>query len=374
MLRAILPIILLGLAGPAVADDSSAITFGGDAFMAGRVVTLQEPVDDLFIAGDKLSIEAEVAGTLHAAGRYVSVRQRVGENLYGAGMEIDIDAPVAGDVTVMGDSLTISEPVSGDLRALGSRVRLEAPVAGYAILAGESVGIDGAISGDLSLATDQVEWFDGASVGGEVHVYTDTPESVDVPASVADASRVVLHASDDFDGPGHGRDERSGLQAFRDFLGGILVIGLLATLLAAFAPEYTARLRERAVARPLTAGVAGFVGLSTLIGSVVLLALTGFGLLLVPLAVLAAVLLGLMGYVVGAYALGVWATGAAGRGLPETTGDRALAAFAGAALVAVIGLVPWLGWLAVMAVFIVGAGAVALLTLRRMLGAGSLDF
>jgi len=97
---------------------------------------------------------------------------------------------------------------------------------------------------------------------------------------------------------------------------------------------------------------------------VVLLAMTGFGILLIPLSLVAAVLLGLTGYVIGAYALGVWATGVAGRGEPASTGDRAVAAFAGAAIGALVALLPWIGWLAVMAIFLVGAGALVARTIR----------
>ncbi len=144
----------------------------------------------------------------------------------------------------------------------------------------------------------------------------------------------------------------------------MIVIGVLGTIFAAAAPDYLAGLRARALERPVRTGVIGFVGISALIGSVVLLAMTGFGLLLVPLSLVAAVLLALAGYVIGAYVLGVWATGLAGRGMPDSTGDRAIAAFVGAAIGALIGLVPWLGWLAVMAIFLVGGGALVARTIR----------
>jgi len=156
MLRALIPVLLIVLAAPALAQDEADWRFGGDAYLAGRTVTLSgDSVEDLFAAGDKVTSRAEVGGSAHMAGRYVTLMNRVGENFYGAGMEVDIDAPVAGNVTIMGQRLTVTEPISGNLRATGSRIRIEAPVAGNAILAGETVSLTAAIMGDLALATEE---------------------------------------------------------------------------------------------------------------------------------------------------------------------------------------------------------------------------
>lgn len=359
MRRAFLSILLLVFALPAMAQDEGNWRFGGDAYMAGRNVVLSgEAVQDLFIAGDKVRAEADVDGSAHMAGRYVALQSRVGQNFYGAGMEVEVAGTVAGNVSIMGDSLSVSEPVSGNLRAMGSNVDIAAPVAGSAILGGDHVALDGVIGGDLALATNDIVWGDGAQVLGDVHVYSDTPDAIAVPERVASADRVILHeaAAFDHDGAMGSMERPSFLQQLRGWLGGVLVVGVLATLFAAIAPDYLANLRQRALARPVKSGVIGFVGLSALVGSVVFLAMTGIGIVLIPISILAAILLGIAGYVIGAYLLGVWAVRMSGRPVPASTGERAVAAFVGAAIGALIGLIPWIGWLAVMAIFLVGAG------------------
>ncbi|GGD46976.1 hypothetical protein [Sinisalibacter lacisalsi] len=371
MLRAIIPFLFIALATPTLAQDDADWRFGGDAYLAGRTVTLSgEAVDDLFAAGDKVTARTEIGGSAHMAGRYVTLMSRVGENFYGAGMEVDVEAPVAGDVTIMGQRLTITEPVSGDVRATGSRIRLDAPVAGNALLAGETITLNAAIMGDLALATPDVSWGDAASVAGEVHIYTDDPDNVDVPERVASADRVTFHPARAFDAvDGDVLQERPGFfTRLRGWLGGILAVGLIGTLFGAIAPKQLAALRERALDRPLRTGLLGFAGLSALVGSVVFLAMTGIGIVVIPVALIAAVLLGIGGYVVGTYSIGVWATAVAGRPMPKSIGDRALAAFSGAAIGALIGLIPWLGWLAVMAIFLVGAGAVVVRITRPAFG------
>jgi hypothetical protein len=371
MLRALIPVLLIVLAAPALAQDEADWRFGGDAYLAGRTVTLSgDSVEDLFAAGDKVTSRAEVGGSAHMAGRYVTLMNRVGENFYGAGMEVDIDAPVAGNVTIMGQRLTVTEPISGNLRATGSRIRIEAPVAGNAILAGETVSVTAAIMGDLALATPDVTWGDAASVAGEVHVYTDDPDSIEVPERVAAADRVTFHPTQAFDRvDGDAGHERPGFfTRLRGWLGGILAVGLLGTLFGAIAPKQLAALREQVLDKPLRTGLLGFAGLSALVGSVVFLAMTGIGIVVIPVSLIAAVLLGIGGYVIGTYSIGVWVTAVAGRPMPKSVGDRALAAFAGAAIGALIGLIPWLGWLAVMAIFLVGAGAVVVRITRPAFG------
>ncbi len=368
MLRVFIPALVIGLAAvPALAEDGGDWRFGGDAYVGGRtVVVTGAPVGDLFAAGQSVTATVEIEGSAHMAGQNVTLEGRVGQNFYGAGQDVDIDGPVAGNVTIAGQNLSITEPVSGNLRAGGQSIELRAPVAGNAILGGEDVRIDAVISGDLALASENVDWGNDARVEGELHVYTNDPDAVEVPDRVAGSDRVFTHETKEFEDiegmPGMERP--SLLQRLRNWIGGVVVVGLLGTLFAAIAPNFLATLRARAVERPVFTGLVGAVGLSALIGSVVLLAMTGFGILLIPLSIVAAILLALTGYVIGTYALGVWATGVAGRGTPAGTGDRAIAAFSGAAIGALIGLIPWIGWLAVMAIFLVGAGALVARTIR----------
>lgn len=370
MLRALLPAIVFGLAAvPALAEDTSDWRFGGDAYVGGRSVEVTgEAVDDLFAVGQSVTAAVDIAGSAHMAGQNVTLDSRVGENLYAAGQNVDVDGAVAGDVTIMGQSLTITEPITGDLRAAGQTITLSAPVAGNAVLGGDKVVFNAVVSGDVALGAQSVDWGDAARVTGELHVYSDDPDSVDVPAAVADPDRVIRHKMKAFD-DGLPTEPPSFWQRLRSWVGGVIVVGLLGTLFAAVAPDYLAGLRARALDRPVRTGVVGFVGLSALIGSVVLLAMTGFGILLIPLSIIAAVLLAIAGYVIGTYAIGVWATGVAGRGEPGSTGDRAIAAFSGAAIAALIGLIPWIGWLAVMAIFLIGGGALVARLVRLDRGA-----
>lgn len=372
-MRSLALFLAVGLAAtPVVAQDVAEFQFGGDAYQAGRTVTIDTGVDSVFAAGENITLDADATGSVHMIGRVLNVTGAIAENFYGAGMDIDVLAPVSGDVTVMGYDISIAEAISGNLRATGTTVELAAPVAGSAIIAGETVEIGGVISGDLSLAAQYIDWDAGAQVLGNVDIYVDDPETITVPASVASADRVTLHESTNWDEGTDGamaddaraaRDhhhERSFGDYIRDFIGEIVIVGIFATILASLAPNWIAGLRGRTLADPARATWYGFLGLSALIGSIVGLIMTGIGIILVPFTLIAAVLLGALGYVVGAYVLGVWLLELAGRALPETTADRALAAFAGAAALAVIAIAPYLGWLVALAVAWAGAGSIVM--------------
>ena len=350
-------------AAPLAAEEAAEFDFGGDAFRAGRSVTLSVPsAGDFFGAGENVTLSGELGGSAHMAGRAVMLEAPVAGNFYGAGMDVDLRGPVSGNVTMMGYDLTVTERVSGNLRASGKSVEIAAPIAGSAILGGETVEIGGVISGDLALAAKFIDWDGGAKVLGKIDIYTDAPETLMVPDFVAGPDQVTIHDVKEWE-TDHGQafDAHKEKEPFSakigSFFAGVVVVGLLATLFAGIAPAWVAGLRREALHDPLRTAWVGFLGLSALIGSVVVLALTGIGIIVAPFTILSAILLALVGYVVGAYATGVFALSMAGRDMPATMAERAMAAFAGAFLLALIGAAPFLGWFVVLAVTLVGAGA-----------------
>lgn len=356
-------------ASVAMGEESQDWRFGGDAYLAGRTVSATgENIHDLFAAGQHVTLGSPITGAAHLAGQNIVIGAQVGGDLYAAGQDIDLDAPVAGAATLAGQALTIKGPISGNLRAMGQQVRLEAPVAGSVIIGADDAQIDTEISGDLVLGTKTVTWGDGATVTGKVQVYTDTPGKVSVPTSVAPADRVSIHEAKEFEqAKSRVAPERNYLIETRDWLGGVLVVGIVTTLLAVFAPGFMDRMRQRSLAHPLRAGLAGFIGLSALVGSILLLAMTVIGIVLIPFSLLGVLVLGFGGYIVGIWVIGAWAHDLVGRGHPVTNGECALAAFGGAVIGALICMIPWVGWLGMMAIFLFGAGAIVL----RVTGIGA---
>ena len=130
----------------------------------------------------------------------------------------------------------------------------------------------------------------------------------------------------------------------------------------AIAPGTVAQWRETALARPGPSLVAGFLLLSTIVGSGFVIALTIIGIPLLPALLVAAGVAGYAGYVVGSYVLGVGLWLRLGKGMPEGVFHKAGLAALGALLAGLIGLIPFLGWLVVLALAFGGLGAIVLHT------------
>lgn len=354
--------ILVLAAAPVAAQESESFRFGDDAFLAGRNVSHRgDAIDDLFAVGHSVSVRAEVSGSAHLAGRFVTVSAPVGDALYAMGMDVNVVAPVMGDALLAGDQVTVSGGIGGDLRVMGSRVVISGSVGDAALIAAETVLIDEAMS-DVSVTANSIEFGDAAVIEGTLHLYHRDPESIEVPDRVVPADRITFHKVEDWDGISAG-SEAAGWSFgrwLRGFVGSVLTVTILATILAAIAPEALGKMRERGLESPFRALWMGALALSAVIGSVVVFAATGIGLLLVPVSLIATVVLVMAGYVIGVYVLGVGVMGAGGRDLPSSLGDKALAAFVGAIIVAIIALVPLVGWLAVMAMTLAGIGALVI--------------
>jgi len=352
-------------AGLAQDHETSTYFIMRDAFLAGQAVTHDAPEkDDLFMAGERITSAAPISGTAHLAGRWIAVEAAVGQDVYAAGQEIEIAAEVAGDATLAAQEIDLAAPISGDLRVTGSALRLQGTVGGYAMIAGEDVRFDAVVAGDVALAGREIDFGRTARIEGTLTLYEDEPGRAEVPDRVIPAERIVRRQIEDWDSDFGDIRVFSWRRAIGSFLTGIIVVAGLAALIAALAPHTMAEMRRRVLESPVRTTVFGFLTLSALTGSSIILGLTVIGLLLSPAAIFLALLTGFLGYVIGAYALGVGLLSALGNALPDSTGDRALAAAVGAVTAGLIALIPILGWLAMLALVMAGAGAIVIRMMR----------
>lgn len=357
-LLAILVLAVLAL-GAARADDApEALDFGGDAYRAGGAVAFDAPgARDAFLAGERVRLLAPIDGSAHLAGRRIETRGAIGGALYAAGADLRIEGPVAGSATIAGYDVEIAGPIGGNLRVGAARIALTAPVEGSAILGARSIELAAPIAGDAMLSAERLAFGDGARVDGRLILIEAPGATLEVPASVAPPERIERRQ---VEGEDFRERAAEGLAALAGaFLVGVLVLGALATLAGALAPRGIDRLGGTLASGPARAVGVGFLALSTLVGAAILLAVTVIGLVVAPFAILAAILVSLLGYVVAVYLLGVWAITRTGALEPDSFGEHALAGFAGAAIASLVALVPFAGWLAVILLALAGVGAIA---------------
>lgn len=343
---------------------------GNDAFHAGSTVVHAAPgADDLFMAGETVRVEAPVEGSAHLAGRRIELDAGIGGGLYAAGMDLDLRGAVEGDATVSGYTIELREPVAGDLRAWGANVTIAAPVGGNALIGGDQVEIDGVIAGDVHLSGREIGFGPEARIEGALTLVAEKPDRIEVPEAVIAPERITREVAE-YGPHGKGPMQEVGWGAvILKLIGGIVLTAALAALIAGIWPGQMAQMRHMMLEHTLRALGFGFVGLSSLIGATVLLAMTVIGLIVAPAAAVAAFLLGAAGYIIAVYAFGVGLLKLFGRDVPENLRQRALAAAVGAVVAGLIGLIPFLGWLFVLALSVSGAGVLVLRVLPNGPGA-----
>lgn len=369
MVRYFLTVIaLLFAVHPLSADDGkeSHFTLGKDAYLAGTAVVHDKAgVDDLFMAGNSVRSNQAISGSLHLAGRKIHSAGAVGGDAYVAGFDISLTGKIAGDVTASGYYVKVGE-VGGNLRVSGADVTISGPVAGYALVSGDDVIIDGIIKGDLRLSAQDVEFSENVSIEGKLVLYEVEAGDISVPAGLVPEDRIERRDIAELSEAAADLQLWDWRDALIELLEWVLIITVIAALIASFAPNKLGDLRRNILAKPSRSLLFGFLTLSALAGAAVVLIVTGFGVgvLFALISLVVALLVAFAGYVVGAYAVGVWLLMLFRKREPDNFTVRVLAAVTGVLLVALIALIPMLGWLFVMFVALIGAGSITILLFR----------
>lgn len=361
MLRPISLICCL-LAAPAAAE-TSVLRIAQDRYEIGQTLRFDGPAgQDLFMAGNRVTVAAPVGGSAHLIGRKLAVDAAVTGDLFAGGYSVTVTAPVGGDASVTGYEVALA-PVTGNLRAAGNEVTVTS-VGGYALVTAERISLQGAIAGDAVLVTDDLLFGPGATVAGALTIYAEDPARITVPASVAPAARVRIEMRTHHDPATMSGQMPMPIKVplgriVAGFLIGVLISGLLAAMVIAVAPQAVQNWRTLALAHPGRAIWSGFLVTSALAGSGFVLMLTIIGVVLLPVMLVLTVVAIFAGYALGAYVLGVGLWLAAGRVMPDGLPGKFALACLGAFLAGLAWLVPVAGWFFVLGLTLLGIGTLA---------------
>lgn len=358
-------ILCLLLPTLAVAQDvPKFLKLGGDLYGGGSaVVATDAAVHDVFLGAQDTTLAGPITGSAHLVGQTVTIAEPVAGNAYAAGQTITQSGAITGSATLAGQTIVIGN-IGRNLRAFGQSLSVNGTVGGAALIAAQSVTFNNVINGDVVVNADMINFGPGAKIGGTLTIYHSDPASIDVPNGVIPAGGITRKSVKEWskDAPTSIGVNRQAI--WRGMLSTIVAVAVLAAILAALIPAKLSQMRATFLARPFRSFWFGFLTLSAAIGTTVVLAMTLIGLLATPLSVILAIIIGFAGYIVGAYSLGVGLLKLIGRAAPGTWIERALAAAAGAVIIAVIGLVPFVGWLVVLAVSLTGTGALCIVFFR----------
>lgn len=341
------------LAVPVLAQESTRrFVFGNDVFAAGSDVRITGDAQDVFAAGETVTLDSNIGQSAYLVGRTVRVTRAVGGTLHAAGYDVDIAGAVAGDVIAAGYRVEIAPAaaVAADVLAAGRNVFVRGAVMGNALLTGQTVEIAGLISGNVQIRARTIRFGDGGRIDGTLEYWSE--DDIAIPAGVIAADRVIAHRIE----PSSARS-----MPFAAFvIGGLVFLAfclVIMSILAFVLAKPLARAREALAARPWRALALGAIVVSALLGGIFVLAVSLVGIPLVPLLILLIPLTLFVSYVTAAHAAGALLVTRARRA-ETTSGFIALAAmFVGLVILVLVGAIPILGWVVCVFAVWLGLGA-----------------
>lgn len=322
-----------------------------DLYLVGNEIHVLGTVDgDLIAAGSAVIVSGVVNGDVIAAGSALRIGGAVLGSVRAAGADVIVDGEVAEDVIVAGNELSV--PMRGsigrDLVLAASQGRVEGRVGRRVDAAAGTLVLSSQVGGDVEADVGELHLEPGARVAGDVRY---AAREVETAEGAVIGGQMVRTEE-----PDTGRRVGWAIAAWLRALVGMLVAGLLfVALFPRFTREAEAALRQRPLAS-LAAGLVVMVGLplaAVLVG--VLGAIVGgWWIGLVALGVLAVA--SLAGVFVAGVTLGRWLLERVGR----PSAQLGWGLVAGLVLLLLVSAVPFAGAVVMFAALLFGLGALAL--------------
>ncbi|HEX2697022.1 MAG TPA: hypothetical protein VHM28_04890 [Anaerolineales bacterium] len=262
---------------------------------------------------------------------------------------------IDGDLVVIGGATVVEEGaiVKGNVVVIGGSLKLDGQVASDAVVIGglADLGDNASLKGDLVVYGGSMQRAEGAQIGGQVVTNSPLP-AITIP-NPSNGTNPPTPPTPHFDINFNPLWQVGGI--FLQALG----LSALAMLLAVFLHPQMDRVARASVLQPL---MTGGIGLLTAVLAPLALLLLGLTLILLPVALVAALALGLA-WVFGIAALGLEVGERFTKAIHQTWAP-VLSAGAGTFLLMVvvntINLVPCVGWMVGLLVGLVGFGAVVI--------------
>lgn len=357
-------LLFILVATPTRADP---LILGNDTYTSGSDAILSNPSPrSVFASGFNVDVKARVEKDVHGAGFNVNFDAPIGSDAYAAGFSVQVSQPIGGDLSAGAYSINLNKdaPVSGNARLAAKTITLDAPIAGSLLAGAGALALNEVVSGDAVLTVGTLTFGPNAKINGKLKYYAREP--ITIPGSVISADRVQfekLEVNNTQDAISE-TTSRSFSGFWPPFFGIImsfvLAIGFLVAMgavLLAFAPRWMENSKTEALVAPVRITALGVLGLSMVIGLVPVSAMTLIGIPLIPLAILAAMALWILGYIVGAYAIGAKLGPAISKDSPAMGSKLAVLAVT-LIVLSLINFIPFIGWLINLVVLFLGLGSI----------------
>ena len=255
-----------------------------------------------------LSVASARAATADPASG--AVEWQVGSSLYLAGRDYNVSRKVAGSLTATGETISLNGEtvVAKDVWIAARHVAIEGEIGGNLTVRSQDALINGHVKGNISFYGAHLAFGPDARVDGDVDYFAGLPAEIDAGAKIKGAMKSsVLRdtplgpdilPSPDYNSRFAGRDRWSAPDYHLTWWGAIW-FGLAAGVVAAFWPGVLTRLTEAVNRQSFSAMMIGFL---VLVLTPVLVLVTAFSIIGLPLAIIL-VLLWPMGVLAGIVAV-----------------------------------------------------------------------
>lgn len=171
-MRRLLPTSLLSLPALLAALSIPAAAFEYRADQTVHIKSDEVIEGDLYVFGEKVTIEGTVQGDLIAFGSQIEIKGPVEGDLIAAGQTILVESQLSDDARIAGQVLKFAPTakVAGDLVAAGLSLELEAgsTIGGDVVFAGYQGDLSGDVTGGVRAGTSNFRL--AGLVGGDVHL------------------------------------------------------------------------------------------------------------------------------------------------------------------------------------------------------------
>lgn len=292
-----------------------------------------------------------INGDLEAFGGDIVVRGTVDGDVQAFGGNVRIEGEVTGDVNAFAGNVWIAGTVGGNVEAAAGNVYVQpdAEIGGNLEAAAGNVVVAGTVGGNAELAGGTVTLAESATIDGDVEYAVG--EDGEFTNEGATVGGTITEVEDVQAGPWEGPQVPGWVFGVYGFFVNLALGALLLLVL----PGFSAAVADRVATDPLRS--AGY-GLLALVAIPILLVLVAITIIGIPLAVVGAILFGLLVWVAlvyGRFAVGAWLLSLA------DVENRWLALVVGLLLLGLLALIPWVGGLIDFVVVLLGLGAVATL-------------
>lgn len=251
-------------------------------FVSDELAKISQPVtDDLFVAGQNINIDQAVSEDFYGAGRSVRVTADIGQDVHAVGQFVEISGQAGEDVLAAGNNVTITGAVGGDVFAAGADVTIHPQGAiGQSVwAAGENITLSGVIHGNVHVAGNTITLAADTVIDGDLISRGSLPPVLQDGAIVKGTTRHIQETFQERQGASNGLLIGWAGSVIGLFVGAWLLVFIFPTLIGG-----SVLIARRQTGRSLAIGALGLVAF---VPTAIILMITGLGVSLGLLVLLA---------------------------------------------------------------------------------------